>query len=182
MTAAAADFLNAIASLLPTGAANPLRGWALSLRQGERVGREINRADAKVKMVQHATSDATTSLGGGSATAGPTATAALPAAPGAREAVALGEAWALTPDVEPGEMLSVQLCAKPLKSVRTQAYGIRILSRPAEMLDLAPVTEAGNITVTGLSTFQRLEPFLLAGALLALALGLTALLVRIWGG
>ncbi len=182
ITAAMADFLNAMASLLPASAAGPVRGWALGLRQGERLGRGINRADATVKMVQHATSDATASLGGGSATAGSPATPALPAAPGIREAIAFGEDWALTPYVEPGEMLSVQLCARPLKSVRTQAHGIRILSRPAEMPDLAPVTEAGNITVTGLSTLQRLEPFLLAAGMLALALVLAAVLVQMWGG
>ena len=183
VTAAVAGFLNAIAGLLPGRAGTQVRGWATSLREGERVGREINRADAKVKTFQHATSDAAASLGGGPAAAGsPAAAAGPPTALAARPAVAIGEAWALTPYVEPGEMVSVQLCAKPLKSARTQTYGIRILSRPTEITDLAPMTEAGNITVTGLSAFQRMQPFLLAAVMLALALGLTTLLVRMWGG
>jgi hypothetical protein len=177
-------FLNTLAGVLPQGAATPLRNAATSLRQGESLGYEVDRADSQVKALQHASSDAAASLGGSPAetrVAAANAPAPRPSQPPAQY-LGASETWALTPYVEPGEKLSLQLCAKPLKSTRTQTYGVRILSRLVDVPDLAPVSEAGNITVAGLSGLQRLQPFLLALTMLAVAVGLTALLVRIWGG
>jgi hypothetical protein len=176
-------FLNTLAGILPSGAATPLRNAATSLRQGESLGYEIDRADVNVKAVQHASSDAATSLGGGSPNA-PVAATPPAARPSPAQARNLGpsETWAFTPYVEPGEKLGLQLCAKPLKSTRTQTYAIRVLSRLMDVPDLTPVSEASNITVTGLSPLQRLQPFFLALVMLAVATGLTALLIRIWGG
>lgn len=186
LAATVADFLNTIASLLPRGAAAPLRNIALNLREGERFGREVNRVDRRVKVVQHATSDVGTSLGGGAAQPGAPAPLApappAPAAPATVERPSSAELWALTPYVEAGEKLSLQLCARPLNSMGTQTYQIRIVSHLVDVPDLAPVTEAGNITVTGLSRFQRLQPYLLALIMLTVAAVLAGLLALFWGG
>jgi hypothetical protein len=187
---AVAGFLNAVAGLLPAGAAASLRSTATNLQQGQSVSYEIDRADAKVKMVQHASTNTAQAVAGepSGPTPAPTATGAPPrtiargapaAARGRRPS--LTETWAVTPYVEAGEKLSLQLCAKPLKSTRTQTYGIRILSRLAEGPEPAPVNEVGDIKVAGLTRLQRLQPFSLALVMLAIAAGLTALLIRLWG-
>jgi hypothetical protein len=187
VSAAIGSFLTTIAALLPGSAGTSLRGTAETLQQGESLGYSIDQADTQVKSVQHSAAATASAVGleSNQPSAETPAAASAPASPPAgpiQKSPAASETWALTPYVEAGEKLAVQLLTRPLKSARTASYGVRIVSRLLEVADIAPVTESGNVTVRGLSWFQRLQPLLLAGALLVMAAGLTALLVHVWGG
>jgi hypothetical protein len=81
--------------------------------------------------------------------------------------------WSVTPPIEPGSTLAVQLLVSPARRPKTQHYTFRVLSRTAEDDSATPLIEHGTVALRGLP-FGRT---LLSVVLLLVSLGLLALLI-----
>jgi hypothetical protein len=79
--------------------------------------------------------------------------------------------WSVTPYIDPGQSLVVQLLVSPLRAPRSQHYAFRILSRTAEEENAPPVIEHGTVALKGVGIGRRILStvlFLLSLALLGL--------------
>jgi VWFA-related protein len=81
--------------------------------------------------------------------------------------------WSVTPYVEPGQSLVVQLLVSPTRAPRSQHYAFRVLSRTAEAEGGEPLVEHGTVALRGLPILRRAWTLLL----LVLSAALLALLV-----
>jgi VWFA-related protein len=81
--------------------------------------------------------------------------------------------WSVTPYLEPGQSLVVQLMVTPVKRPRSQHYAFRVLSRTAEAENAEPIVEHGTVALRGLGVFRQIWTLLL----MVISLGLLALLV-----
>jgi VWFA-related protein len=177
--------------LVPGAAGRQLRGQVSQSRTLQydvheglempgRVERMVKAATpGTVQGLSHGPAPANVAAGSGSAAA----TAALPA-PGASAGAgaaptalaAAGKAhpgWSVTPYIEPGSTLAVQLLVSPARRPKTQHYSFRVLSRTAEDDSATPLIEHGTVALRGLP-FGRT---LLSVVLLLVSLGLLALLI-----
>jgi VWFA-related protein len=115
--------------------------------------------------------------GGGAAVASVPSTGLAAAGQGAPTALAqAGSAhpgWSVTPYIEPGSSLTVQLLVSPARPPRTQHYAFRVLSRTAEDEAATPLIEHGSVPLRGLPWTRRAVSL----ALMVVVLGLLAVVV-----
>lgn len=106
------------------------------------------------------------------ATAGNAATASYTSAPTTlAQAGSARPGWSVTPYIDPGHSLVVQLLVSPVRAPRSQHYAFRVLSRTAEDENAAPVIEHGTVALKGVGAGRRVLStvlFLLSVTLLAL--------------
>jgi hypothetical protein len=107
-------------------------------------------------------------LGGGRQAAAPSASPASPPAPQPTSS------WVETPQVAPGESLTLELLISPENPYRAQQLSCVLRSRPLDVeteVDVEPTTQRYDVELTGLTPFQMYSPFLL------LLIGVIAVLV-----
>jgi hypothetical protein len=80
--------------------------------------------------------------------------------------------WSVTPYLEPGQSLVVQLLVSPVRRPRSQHYAYRVLSRTAESESAEPLVEHGTVALRGLGVFRQLWTLLLMLASLGLLVAL----------
>src|SRR5579859_3774120 len=102
----------------------------------------------------------TNSSGSNGAAAG--ATAAAPARPVARSG------WSLTPPVDAGETLAVQLKVRPARFPRSKHYSFLVLSRAVDGSEETPITDHGSVALRGGSIFRRVLSWLFLAAAVVL--------------
>lgn len=178
-------FVN-VSYLMPGSGGRKLRGQVSQARSVQYDAYEGLEMPGRVERVVKAaappptiTGSSGTTLGGyasapvgtATATAGST-TAQYTGAPTAlAQAGNARPGWSVTPYVEPGQSLVVQLLVSPLRAPRTQHYAFRVLSRTAEEEAAQPVIEHGTVALQGLGVGRRILStvlFLLSLALLGL--------------
>lgn len=81
--------------------------------------------------------------------------------------------WSLTPPVDGGGSLTVQLKVRPARFPRSQHYDFQVLSRSVDGNEATPIVEHGSVALRGGPIFRRI----LSWVLLALAAILFVLLV-----
>ncbi len=88
----------------------------------------------------------------------------------------VADVWAQTPSVPPGGALTLELQIEPLHAGHFQQYGFKVIAKPLEQPELL-ASENGTVSIAGISTMQRLLPFVIFGgvALLAFACSTFAL-------
>ncbi len=177
-----------VSYLMPGSGGRKLRGNVSQVRSAQYDAYEGLEMPGRVERVVKAaappavTGSSSTALGGYAAAPSGVATAGL--APGGAAATAytgapttLAQAgsarpgWSVTPYIDPGQSLVVQLLVSPMRAPRTQHYAFRVLSRTAEDEAAAPVIEHGTVALKGVGLGRRLLStvlFLLSVALLAL--------------
>jgi hypothetical protein len=105
----------------------------------------------------------------------PAQRAAVSGQPTALAAAGAGRAgWSVTPYIEPGQSLVVQLLVSPVKRPRSQHYAFRVLSRSAEAEGAEPLVEHGTVALRGLSAARGVWTLLL------LLISLTLLALLAW--
>lgn len=93
------------------------------------------------------------------------------------QAVPEGYTWALTPILEPGGTLTVDLILKPVNPNRTQEYTFRVNSKLVGREDLPSLVESGTVLIKGPGWFNRMVKVLLFLVVAAIVIGATALIV-----
>ena len=81
-------------------------------------------------------------------------------------------AWALTPSVEPGETLVVEMLVSPTKSYKSQHYPFTLLSRSVEQSGSALMAEEVSVHMTRPSWLSRLYPYLVVLLIMAVTISL----------
>jgi hypothetical protein len=64
--------------------------------------------------------------------------------------------WALTPVVDPGRSISIELLITPANPNRTQTYRFKVLSKLVGLEERPPLVEEGTVQVVGPGWFSRL--------------------------
>ena len=98
--------------------------------------------------------------------------------PAYRAGAVPGLNWALTPMVEPGHTLGLDLLIQPARSARAQQYPFKVISKLLFHEDVPPVVEQGNIQIRRPGWFSRIAPvliFLLVAAALIVSTGYAVL-------
>ncbi len=93
------------------------------------------------------------------------------------QAAPASHTWALTPILEPGGTLTVELIMKPVNPNRTQEYTFRVISKLVGYEELPPLIESGTVLIKGPGWFNRLVKILLFLVVAAIVIGATALIV-----
>ncbi len=193
-----------VASFLPQSIGGPIQRWVDGVRGVESgVSGRISMAQTNVEMTERAFKGAGDQLSAVSPTQpanGPEAIAAPISVPvgGAAAGVATAPAptgsarptthplyqaapashtWALTPILEPGGTLTVELILKPVNPNRTQEYTFRVVSKLVGRDDLPPLVESGTVHIKGPGWFSRLVKLLLFLLVAIVVSGSTALIV-----
>ena len=118
---------------------------------------------------------AATGNGHSAAALPPAQRAAMSGQPTALASAGAGRAgWSVTPYIDPGQSLVVQLLVSPVKRPRSQHYAFRVLSRTAEAEGAEPLVEHGTVALRGLSAARG------AWTLLLLLISLTLLVLLVW--
>ncbi|MCC7360148.1 MAG: VWA domain-containing protein [Anaerolineales bacterium] len=180
-------WLSNVSYLMPGTGGRKMRGSISQVRGAQYEAYEGLEMPGRVERVVKAaapppvTGSSGTTLGGYAAA--PTATMAAGAPPAAAQAQLTGApttlaqagaarpGWSVTPYVEPGQSLVVQLLVSPLRAPRTQHYAFRVLARTAEDDAAQPVVEHGTVALRGVGLGRRVLTvvlFLLTVALLGL--------------
>lgn len=172
--------------LMPGSGGRKLRGNVSQVRSVQYDAHEGLEMPSRVESVVKAAaqpkfiSSSGTTVGG--YTAAPTAVATAGAAPAAGTQYSTGPTtlaqagsarpgWSVTPYIEPGQSLVIQLLVSPVRAPRSQHYAFRVLSRTAEDENAAPVVEHGTVALKGVGAGRRVLStvlFLLSVTLLAL--------------
>ncbi|MFQ5407915.1 MAG: hypothetical protein ACE5FI_05760, partial [Anaerolineales bacterium] len=80
-------------------------------------------------------------------------------APAAARTITRNLEWALTPVIEAGESLTLNLQITPTGTPDSQSYFFKLLSRPAEADDVPVAVEQGSADLTRPNILLRLLPF-----------------------
>ena len=179
-------WLSNVSYLMPGTGGRKMRGGISQVRGVQYDAYEGLEMPGRVERVVKAaapppvTGSSGTTLGGYAAA--PTATMAAGTAQAApaqltgapttlAQAGAARPGWSVTPYIDPGQSLVVQLLVSPLRAPRTQHYAFRVLSRTAEDDTAQPVIEHGTVALKGVGLGRRVLAtvlFLLTVALLGL--------------
>ncbi|MEP7357144.1 MAG: hypothetical protein ABI847_07880, partial [Anaerolineales bacterium] len=81
--------------------------------------------------------------------------------------------WSLTPPVDAGGSLTVQLLVRPTRSPKSQHYAFQVLSRSVDGAEETPVVEHGSVALRAAPLLRRVLGWVLF-ALSALLLALLA--------
>ena len=65
---------------------------------------------------------------------------------------------ALTPEIAPGDALTVDVIINPVDPEKKRSYSFNVISQPVEQPEAPPVVEEGIVHVTRISWFQRYLP------------------------
>jgi len=94
------------------------------------------------------------------------------------------DVWAQTPSVPPGGALTLDLMIEPIRAGHFQQYNFKVMTKPVELPELL-VSENSSVSIAGISTMQRLLPFVIFVAVALLAFACSTFLLsnpRILGG
>jgi VWFA-related protein len=64
--------------------------------------------------------------------------------------------WSLTPPIDAGDSLTVQLLVRPARSPKTQHYGFQVLSRSIDGAEETPVTDHGSVALRAAPVLRRI--------------------------
>jgi len=82
---------------------------------------------------------------------------------GAQPKPAARSGWSLTPPVDGGDSLTVQLKVRPARFPKSQHYGFQVLSRSVDGNEDTPIIDHGSVALRGGSNFKRVLSWLLLG-------------------
>ncbi len=152
-----------IDDVVPVDAINEKLGAGKDKAARARASANAPAATAVATLPAGSSNGAPTMVGGAAALAAAPTAVAAPQQPSLVSMRATTAGWALTPPIEPGATLVVNLHISPLRVPKTEIYGFRVLSRAAEASDKTKLTqiEHGSVALTAVPWHKQLLPWLL---------------------
>jgi hypothetical protein len=181
---AIAEMLMTIGSLLPGAIGRPLISLASQMRYGEYAANRVGNVQNQVQQFGKIGQSSGGTYVGGSSSPLPSSSPAAQQTPLAQQAtpapsvaVVAADPWSQTPAVTPGGSLALDLSITPLKADHTQRCTFSIASRAVEDPAAQLVRETGYVQLTGVSTVQRVLPWIVFALVLLGTLACSAILI-----
>jgi hypothetical protein len=157
---AVAELLMTVGYLLPGGLGSPLIQLASQMRYGQYAAQRVSNLPRQIKNMAPGTGGDNSTYVGGSNYMPPSSTPAAGAVSVGAAAATPIDAWTPTPIVQPGQSLMLDLQVIPANPGHAQHCSFTVQSRATEDSGSMPIAADGDIQITGVSTLQRVLPWL----------------------
>ena len=76
----------------------------------------------------------------------------------------MAKTFVLTPVLDPGDVVSIEMAVRPVNPYRTQQYRFKVVSQAADEPEPAPIVEEGDIVISGMGWLLRSLPYVISSA------------------